>query len=128
MMLDTNIVSAAMRDPKGAVAQRLADLNMPASVSIIVAAELRYGAARKGSARLSASVEQILANLDIEPLSSPIDVIYGQLRCLLEREGQPMDPNDLFIAAHALALGRTLVSNDRVFARVRGLTLENWLA
>jgi len=127
-MLDTNVVSALLRDPAGAVARRIRTLAEPVSVSIIVAAELRYGAARKGSDRLSASLKRVLEGVEIEPLSAPIDAVYGQLRARLERLGRPMGANDLFIAAHALTLGRVLVTDDRAFAHVPGLDVENWLA
>lgn len=55
-------------------------------------------------------------------------MIYGRLRADLERRSQPMDGNDLLIAAHALAAQLTLVTNDRGFARVPELSRENWLA
>ncbi|CAN5202510.1 type II toxin-antitoxin system VapC family toxin [soil metagenome] len=126
-MLDTNIVSAIMRDPAGPTARRVVAQPEPVSVSIIVAAELRFGAARKGSARLTETLERVLGGLEIEPLSEPVDVIYGRLRDALERRGLPMDANDLLIAAHALALDRVLISADAAFTRVRGLQLENWL-
>jgi tRNA(fMet)-specific endonuclease VapC len=127
MMLDTNIVSALMRDPGGAVAQRLGALATAVSVSIVVAAELRFGAARKGSQRLTAAVEMILGAIEIEPFATPADLVYGHLRHRLEREGQPMGGNDLLIAAHALALGRGLATDDQAFWRVPGLHVENWL-
>ena len=127
-MLDTNVVSALMRDPRGAVARRIGALPTPISMSIVVASELRYGAAKKGSDRLTATLEQVLAGIDIAPLMGPVDRVYGLLRYRLEREGRPMDANDLLIAAHALTLDRTLVTDDRAFARVPGLRVENWLA
>lgn len=126
-MLDTNIVSAIMRDPTGSAAGRIADLAEPVSVSVVVAAELRYGAAKKGSDRLTATVERLLDGIEIEPLSSPVDRAYGHLREALERDGQTMDANDLLIAAHALSLGRILATADHAFTRVKGLAVENWL-
>ncbi len=126
-MLDTNAVSALMREPGGAVARRIGALSAPASISIVVASELRYGAAKKGSDRLTTALEHILAVVEIAPLAEPIDQVYGRLRLRLEREGRPMDANDLLIAAHALSLDRTLVTDDRAFARVPGLRLENWM-
>ena len=125
-MLDTNIVSAIMRDPAGAAARRIAGLSTAVSVSV-AAAELRYGAAKKGSARLTATLERVLGAIEIEPLSLPVDVVYGRLRLALERGGQPMDANDLFIAAHALSLDRVLATADQAFDRVPGLKVENWL-
>jgi len=126
-MLDTNIVSAIMRDPAGAAARRIAGLSTAVSVSVAAAAELRYGAAKKGSARLTATLERVLGAIEIEPLSLPVDVVYGRLRLALERGGQPMDANDLFIAAHALSLDRVLATADQAFDRVPGLKVENWL-
>jgi tRNA(fMet)-specific endonuclease VapC len=127
VMLDTNVVSALMRDPRGAVAGRIAALPAPVSLSVVVAAELRYGAAKRGSDRLTSTLERVLGAMEIEPLSTPVDIVYGQLRRRLERDGRPMGVNDLLIAAHALTLGRVLVSDDRAFADVPGLRLENWL-
>ncbi len=127
-MLDTNVVSAMMREPQGKLARRISALPDAVSVSVIVAGELRYGAARKGSERLTASLEQVLGAIEIEPLTEPVDMVYGHLRHQLEREGQPLDANDLLIAAHALTLDRLLVSADLAFNRVRGLRVENWLA
>ncbi len=126
-MLDTNIILAIMRDPTGSAARRIADLAEPVSDSVVVAAELRYGAAKKSSDQLTATVERLLDGIEIEPLSSPVDRVYGQLREGLEREGQPMDANDLLIAAHALSLGRILATADHAFNRVKGLAVENWL-
>jgi len=93
----------------------------------MVAAELRFGAARERSAQLSASVEGALSRLQVIAFASPADRIYADIRADLERRGTPLAANDLLIAAHALALDCILVSDDRAFARVPGLTLENWL-
>jgi len=125
-MLDTNIVSELLNHPRGAVATRIGRQSSAVSISVVVAAELRFGAAKKGSARLTARVETLLGLIDIEPLAPPADIVYGDLRARLEREGQPMDANDLLIAAHALALGRDLITRDKAFSRVDGLTVEDW--
>ena len=127
VILDTNVVSVLMRDPGGGIARCIGALTTPISVSVIVAAELRYGAAKKDSDRLSAAVDGVLATLDIEPQSAPVDVVYGHLRRALERVGRTMGANDLLIAAHALTLGRILVTDDHAFTSVPGLTVENWL-
>jgi tRNA(fMet)-specific endonuclease VapC len=96
--------------------------------SIIVAAELRYGAAKRASSRLSEQLESVLGAVDVLALEPPVDVVYGELRARLERNGQPIGANDMLIAAHALALGHTIVTdNEREFARVENLPLENWL-
>ena len=128
-LLDTNIVSALVRDPHGKVTGKIRELGEAnVCTSIVVAAELRYGAAKKGSARLQSQLEAVLGALDVLPLEVPADGAYGDVRTQLERIGQPIGGNDLLIAAHALALGCTVVTdNEREFARVPGLVVENWL-
>lgn len=129
-MLDTNIVSDLVRNPQGAVYERIAEIGSDAvCISIITAAELRYGCAKRGSAKLLHQVETIMEGLDILPLDMPADTEYGGMRAELEAAGQPIGPNDLLVAAHAHALGTVLVTaNVAEFGRVRGLKLENWLA
>lgn len=129
-LLDTNVVSDLVRNPQGRVAERIRKVGeAQVCTSIIVAAELRYGAAKKGSSRLMSQLDAVLTALEVMPFEAPADVHYGSLRSLLlERAGKPIGANDLLIAAHALALGHTIVTdNEREFARVRGLRLENWL-
>ncbi len=92
--------------------------------SLIVAAELRFGALKKGSKRLSAQLEAVMAALDILPLESPVDERYAELRMVLEGAGTPIGSNDMLIAAHTLALGLTLVTaNEGEFRRVPGLAV-----
>ncbi|HEY5722055.1 MAG TPA: type II toxin-antitoxin system VapC family toxin [Allosphingosinicella sp.] len=128
-LLDTNVVSDLVRHPQGRVADRIAEIGEASvATSIIVAAELRFGAEKKGSPKLSAQIEAILGALSILPLEPPVDREYGRLRWALERNGRPIGANDMLIAAQALALDRTLVSdNQREFVRVKGLQLANWL-
>ncbi len=128
-MLDTSIVSELVRNPHGAVARRIAEVGPDAvCVSIITAAELRYGSAKKGSAKLSAQIEAILGSIPVLPLDVPADTEYGGIRAELEAGGKPIGPNDLFIAAHAYALEAVLVTaNTGEFNRVRSLRVENWL-
>jgi tRNA(fMet)-specific endonuclease VapC len=128
-LLDTNILSDLIRNPHGAIAERIRDVGeAQVCTSIVVAAELRYGAARLGSRRLTAQVEAVLEALEVMALERPADVTYGQIRSRLEQAGQPIGGNDLLIAAQAIAMGFTLVSdNRREFARVEGLSIENWL-
>jgi tRNA(fMet)-specific endonuclease VapC len=129
-LLDTNIVSDLIRNPNGRAGTRLANVGQHSvCTSIIVAAELRYGAAKKASPDLSRRIEAMLHRLDVVPLEAPVDAVYAGLRARLEEMGLPIGGNDLFIAAHALALGCTLVSgNEREFSRVAHLRFENWLA
>lgn len=128
-MLDTNIVSELARNPKGTVAKRIAEVGPDAiCVSIITAAELRHGCAKKGSPKLLAQIEAILGSVLVLALDVPADAEYGGIRTELEAAGKPIGPNDLFIAAHAYALGATLVTaNTGEFTRVRELRVENWL-
>jgi tRNA(fMet)-specific endonuclease VapC len=89
---------------------------------------MRYGVAKKGSARLDARVSFVLRILEILPFGPPADAAYGQIRAQLERASDMIGRNDLYIAAHALTLGLALVTdNEREFSRVAGLKWENWL-
>jgi len=127
-LLDTNAVSQLIRRPDGQVAQRVAELE-PGSfaISVIVAVELRYGAERRGSLRLTRQLEAVLSAMDVLPLEEPVDRHYGEIRSELEGSGQPIGFNDLLIAAHARALGLTLVTNNvGEFRRVSGLSVEDW--
>lgn len=128
-LLDTNILSDLVRNPQGRIAERIGAVGEArVCTSIIVAAELRYGAAKKGSPRLTAQVEAVLGAIDVLPFEAPADATYGVLRTRLEQTGQPIGSNDLLIGAHAMTLGCTLVSdNMREFARIDGLRCENWL-
>jgi tRNA(fMet)-specific endonuclease VapC len=127
-LLDTNIISDALRNPDGRAAGHLRRVGEAAvCTSIVVAGELRYGAAKTTSTRIPERVEAALATMEVLPISPPVDQMYAELRARLERAGQIIGSNDLWIAAHALALDFTLVSdNGREFERVEGLRLENW--
>ena len=129
-MLDTNTLSDLIRNPQGAIMQRL-DATEPDAVctSIVVACKLRFGARRKGSDVLTQRVEQLLDTLAVLPLDPPADQHYADIRATLERAGTPIGSHDLFIAAHARSRDITLVThNTREFARVPGLRVEDWLA
>src|SRR5689334_9162271 len=98
-LLDTNILSDLMRHPRGRVAEKIAAVGeQQICTSIIVVAELRYGATKKASARLVAQLERVLSGIDVLPLESPADVIYGELRTRLEKDGTPISANDMLIA------------------------------
>lgn len=128
-LLDTNILSDLVRNPQGSIAARIAEVGDAAiCTSIIVAAELRFGAVKKRSGRLTRQLERILSAIDIQPFEAPADVAYGQLRAQLEAAGVPIGGNDMLIAAQALATDCAVVTdNEREFARVAGLRVENWL-
>ena len=129
-LLDTNILSHLIKNPQGMVTARLAALAADAvCTSIIVACELRYGAAKRASPALTQRVEALLERLPILPFDSEADRHYGEIRAVLERQGQIIGGNDLLIAAHCRALDLTLVTgNMSEFLRVPGLRVENWLA
>ncbi|HEY0440439.1 MAG TPA: PIN domain-containing protein, partial [Xanthobacteraceae bacterium] len=96
--------------------------------SIIVAAELRYGAVRKAAPRLAEKIEKALRKIQVLPLQPPVDLVYAEIRAELERAGMMIGANDLFIASHARMLGHVLVTdNEREFSRVPDLRIENWL-
>ena len=128
-LLDTNIVSDLLRNPKGKIAQRIGNVGeSKICTSIIVSAELRYGVAKKGAPKLAAQLEAILGALEVVPFETPADRAYALIRSRLEKFGQPIGGNDLLIASQAIALGYTLVSdNEREFSRIENLEHENWL-
>jgi tRNA(fMet)-specific endonuclease VapC len=128
-LLDTNIVSDLVRNPQGKVARRIRKVGeAQVCTSIIVAGELRYGAAKKNSPRLTIQLEAVLGALEVLPFETPADVTYGQLRTRLEQAGKPIGGNDLLIAAQTLTLGHTIVTdNEKEFAQVEGLPRQNWL-
>ena len=128
-LLDTNILSHLVRHPQGRVAERIAAVG-EANVltSVIVACELRYGAAKLGSRRLSRQIEAILGALTIKPLESDVERVYASIRVALERKGTPIGAHDMLIAAHARAIDAVCVTdNVAEFKRVPALRVENWL-
>jgi len=129
-LLDTNILSDLVRNPAGRIAQRIKAVGEDTvCTSLVVSADLRFGAFKKRSKRLTSQLEEVLSALDILPLEEPVDERYARLRLVLERAGTPIGGNDMLIAAHALAVGLTLVTaNEREFLRVPELPVENWLS
>jgi tRNA(fMet)-specific endonuclease VapC len=128
-LLDTNIVSQLVRDPQGEVSRRIARVGEESvCTSVIVACELRFGAKKRNSPRLTAQLEQILGVLPILALEPGTDTHYANVRNELERRGTPIGANDMLIAAHALASNLILVTdNVTEFERVEDLVLQNWL-
>lgn len=129
-MLDTNIVSHMIRVPEGEVVRRVENVGSDTlCISALVASELRYGAVKRGSERLSSLVENMLERLDIVAYESSAAVHYAGIRDQLTRNGSLIGAMDMLIAAHARALDLILVTdNTREFSRVEGLNIENWLA
>jgi len=128
-LLNTNILSDLVRQPQGVIAAQIAAVGEHSiCTSIIVAGELRFGAAKSGSEKLAQRVHQILSAIDVLALEPPADGHYGDIRHHLTRIGTPIGPNDLLIAAHARSLGLTLVTaNTQEFCRVPDLSVINWL-
>lgn len=128
-LLDTDIcIYIAKRRPIG-VLQRLERLG-PSEVgmSVVTYGELCYGAAKSQhhikSLRVLRELTEWIAVLQME---ATVSEQYGKIRSVLEQKGQIIGNNDLWIAAHALALKMTLVTNNiREFKRVPGLTVERW--
>jgi tRNA(fMet)-specific endonuclease VapC len=128
-LLDTNIISHLVRQPQGPVAERIAKVGEASVVtSVIVACELRYGTARRGSRRLTRQVEAVLGAMTIRPLESDVERVYASIRVTLERRGTPIGAHDMLIAAHARVLDAVCVTdNVAEFRRVPALKVENWL-
>jgi len=126
-LLDTNAASYAINKKSAAVDRHLAKVPMAElGISAVTEGELRFGAARSGSAGLQATVEQFLLGVSIFPWGSEAAKEYARLRSALEREGRVMGSLDMMIAAHAMALGLILVTGDRAFGRIRRLRIEDW--
>lgn len=128
-LLDTNILSSLVHNQPAGIDEHIRSIGQAnVCTIIIVAVELRFGVAKKRSPRLAQRVDELLATIEVLPFEEPADTIYGVIRVRLEKKGRPIGGNDLFIAAHAIALGCTLVSdNEREFSQVPGLRIENWL-
>ena len=128
-LLDSNILSDLVRNPQGMVAAQITAAGEDTvCTSVIVAAELRYGAIKSNSAKLAQRIDMILSALEILPLETPADRQYASVRHHLTHQGTPIGPNDLLIAAHALAHDLTVITaNVGEFSRVPGLKVENWL-
>jgi tRNA(fMet)-specific endonuclease VapC len=127
-LLDTNIASYAIKGNFPQVRHKL--LRTPMSeigISVVTEAELRFGAAKMAPApKLELAVEEFLMRVEILPWSSESAKSYAKLRAELEGRGQPVGNLDLMIAAQAIVERTTLVTNDRVFARIKTLRLEDW--
>ena len=128
-LLDANVISALVMDPRGAIAAeigRVGEENI--FTSIIVRAEIPFGLRKRQSEELNRKVGAILQRIYVASLELPADEFYARIRVQLSAEGRIIGPNDLLIAAHAMALDAVLVSdNVKEFSRIPGLKLENWI-
>ncbi len=129
-MLDTNTCIYAMRQRSPYMARRIRRSRIgDIGISTMVLSELQYGVIKSSQKqRNQAVLEAFAASLAIAPYDAQAAVVYGPVRAMLEKQGQPIGPIDLLIAAHALSLGVTLVTrNTREFNRVPGLRVEDWI-
>jgi tRNA(fMet)-specific endonuclease VapC len=129
-LLDTDICIHIRRRRSPHLARRFETLQRgEATLSVISFGELHFGA-EKGPDPLRAryDLEELVSFLPIAPMPAEAGRIYGEIRAVLERKGEMIGGNDCWIAAHALASGLVLVSNNvREFRRVPGLKYENWI-
>jgi tRNA(fMet)-specific endonuclease VapC len=126
-LLDTDTVSYALRKQGKVVTRLLGHKPSDIGVSAISVAELRYGADRKQSARLHSAIDAFLAPLEVFPFGNVQAEAFGRLASVLAERGTPIGQFDVLIAAHALSLSLTLVTNNvRHFSKVPDLTIENW--
>lgn len=130
-LLDTNICIYIQRERPASLLKRFRKLKPgEAAISVVTWGELRFGAAKsRERERVAAALDEFVAAVPVLDMDPSVGAIYGELRAALERAGRPIGNNDLWIAAHARALGLTLVTNNRrEFDRVPRLKVENWAA
>ncbi|MBI1282787.1 MAG: PIN domain-containing protein [Thiobacillus sp.] len=124
-MLDTNAVSALVKGQAAGLSKALEHRSF--CMSVITEAELRFGLARRPiNPDLRSIIDTLLLATDIRAWTSDCAARYGPLRAELEALGKPLAPMGLLIATHALTEDCTLVSADRAFAHVPGLTFFDW--
>lgn len=127
-LLDTNIVSDLFRNPNGPVERSLRDHRRhQIGISLIVKGEILFGLSKTNNHRGRRAFDALLETIEVWSLESPVEDEYASLRVALERQGVQMGPHDLWIASHGLVLDAVVVTDDRAFARVPGLKVENWL-
>jgi tRNA(fMet)-specific endonuclease VapC len=126
-MLDTNTVSHLLK-MHPVVAQRVAATPMALlCISAITEAELLFGLAKRPEAkRLHLAVHELLIRVDVLPWGSAITPTYGKVRAEMESQGKTLAPLDLLIATHALGMDAILVTNDKAFAQLTNLHIEDW--
>ena len=128
-LLDTNICIYIAKHNPPVVRERFArHAAAELAMSVITLGELRFGAEKSQSReRALAVINQLETRMQIAPLTETVGEHYGQIRAVLQRAGQTIGNNDLWLAAHARAEGWILVTNnEREFLRVEGLQVENW--
>jgi tRNA(fMet)-specific endonuclease VapC len=130
-LLDTNVCVHLIRRRPPEVLRRFEDFEVgEIGVSSVTVAELRYGAEKSSwPGRNHEALDTFLLPLEVLFFGDEAAAAYGRVRAALERAGTPIGPLDTLIAAHALGLGVTLVTNNvREFSRIAGLETEDWTA
>jgi tRNA(fMet)-specific endonuclease VapC len=130
ILLDTDICIELLRSRAPALFGRLRRRKIGSvGISVITLAELHYGVFRSRTPeRNRIALARFCAPLAVHPFDRGVTPVYGRIRAALAAAGTPIGPHDLLIAAHAIALKATLVTNnEREFLRVPGLTVENWV-
>lgn len=130
-LLDTNACIAIIRRRPEVALKRLRGKQVgQVGLSSITLAELEFGASKSQQpTQARAALSEFLLPLEVAPFDDSAAVAYGAVRAALEKKGRPIGPLDTLIAAHALALGSVLVTNNsREFRRVPGLAVEDWTA
>jgi len=126
-MLDTGSVSYWLRDQEDVSARVVEHLPSELCISSITLAELRYGASRRKSAKLHQLIDHFTSDLAVMPFDETCAMHFGRIASELAERGTPIGDFDAMIAAHAIALEVTLVTNNvKHFNRVRGLNVVNW--
>jgi len=130
-LLDTKTCIYLIRQRPQEALQRFEQFEVgEVGVSVITVSELRYGVEKSTRPEQNLrALEQFLLPLEVHDFGPEATVSYGRIRASLEERGMPIGPLDTLIAAHALSLGATLVTNNtREFERVSGLQIEDWTA
>ena len=128
-LLDTNISSYIIKGNFPVVRERLCQVPMSEiSISVVTQAELLYGVAKRGNpTALTKRVNEFLIRVNVLAWTAGVAEVYADLRVACERAGVTLSPLDLFIAAHAKAVGAVLVTSDQAFRLIPGeIKLEDW--
>ena len=126
-MLDTNTVSHLLKK-HATVSRRVVAVPITSlCISAITQGELLFGLARRPDATaLHAAVREFLRRVDVLPWDAATSEVYGPARAAIQRQGRVLAPMDLLIGSHALSIEAVLVTNDRVFGQLPGLSIEDW--
>ncbi len=127
-LLDTNMISEIAKNPTGEAARRFSELpSDDLCTSVVVSAEVLFGFENGAGEKTRRAMTGVLNALHVLNLEPPADKIYAETRAAMSKMGKAVTPNDMFIAAHALAIGAIVVTDDQAFHYVPGLKVENWL-